>query len=159
VADALESAMPAQVGHGIVHGDYRLGNMIVGTDARVAAVLDWELCTLGDVMADVGYIMNNWAQPGEPQVTSRGAAQPPTEAGGFQRREEFLERYAELTGRDITNVDYYRAFQYWRLAAIVEGVMARYLKGVMGADADTDAFREQIDGLAQAALDLVHTWD
>jgi aminoglycoside phosphotransferase (APT) family kinase protein len=159
VADALEAAMPAQVGHGIVHGDYRLGNMMIGTDARLAAVLDWELCTLGDVMADVGFIMNNWAAPGERQVTQRGAAQPPTEAGGFQSREEFLARYAELTGRDVSNVDYYRAFQYWRLAAIVEGVMARYLKGVMGADADTDAFREQIDGLAEAALDLVRTWD
>jgi aminoglycoside phosphotransferase (APT) family kinase protein len=157
VADALAVAMPAQVGAGIVHGDYRLGNMIVGSDARVAAVLDWELCTLGDVMADVGYIMNNWAQPGEPRITSRGAALPPTEAGGFCTREEFLARYCELTGRDVSNVDYYRAFQYWRLAVIVEGVMARYLKGVMGGEEDTDSFREQVDGLAQSALDLVRT--
>lgn len=59
VADGLEAAMPEQVGSGIVHGDYRLGNMMVGRDGRIAAVLDWELCTLGDTMADVGYIMNN----------------------------------------------------------------------------------------------------
>ncbi|MGD9751723.1 MAG: phosphotransferase family protein [Acidimicrobiia bacterium] len=159
VADGLEAAMPEQVGAGIVHGDYRLGNLMVGRDARVAAVLDWELCTLGDVMADVGYIMNNWAQPGEPNLITRGAAEPPTEAGGFQSREAFLDRYAELTGRDVSNVDYYRAFQYWRLAAIVEGVMSRYLKGVMGAEADIDTFRNQIDGLAQTALELVRSWD
>ena len=62
-----------------------------------------------------------------------------------------LERYAQLSGRDPSRIDYYRAFQYWRLAAIVEGVMARYLKGVMGHAADTEPFRAQIDGLAAAA--------
>ncbi len=158
VADALEQAMPPQVGAGIVHGDYRLGNMLTASDATVAAVLDWELCTLGDVMADVGYIMNNWAQPGEDGPTNRGAAQAPTAAGGFCSREEFLDRYAELTGRDVSQVAYYRAFQYWRLAAIVEGVLARYLKGVMGGEADTDEFREQVNGLAEAALDLTRTF-
>jgi hypothetical protein len=62
-----------------------------------------------------------------------------------------LERYHALTGRDPSRVEYYRAFQYWRLAAIVEGVMARYLKGVMGHAADVGEFRAQIDGLAAAA--------
>ena len=156
VAQALEDQIPEQKSSGIVHGDYRLGNMLSSRDGRVAAVLDWELCTLGDPLADVGYILNNWAQPGEEGVTSRGAAQAPTTAGGFQTREVMLARYEELTGTDCSGVDYYRAFQYWRLAAIVEGVMARYLKGVMGDnDEDTDEFRDQIDGLAAAALDLV----
>jgi aminoglycoside phosphotransferase (APT) family kinase protein len=155
VADALEADMPAQRGASIVHGDYRLGNMITGADARIHAVLDWELCTLGDPLADVGYVLNNWAQPGEEGPTSRGAAQAPTQAGGFPDRAELVAHYEELRGQAVGDVDYYRAFQYWRLAAIVEGVMARYLKGVMGAEADTDAFREQVDGLAAAALDLV----
>ena len=66
-----------------------------------------------------------------------------------------LDHYAELTGRDVSRVDYYRAFSYWRLAAIVEGVLARYLKGVMGRTADTSAFRAQVDGLAAAALERV----
>jgi aminoglycoside phosphotransferase (APT) family kinase protein len=162
VAEALAANIPPQIGSGIVHGDYRLGNMLIGTDGGnrglVAAVLDWELCTLGDVMADVGYVMNNWVQPGEPPITSRGAALPPTEVGGFCTREEFLARYEALTGRDTSNIGYYRAFQYWRLAAIVEGVMARYLKGAMGVEADTDAFKEQIENLSQAALDLVNQW-
>jgi aminoglycoside phosphotransferase (APT) family kinase protein len=157
VADALESTMPEQIGATIVHGDYRLGNMITGADARIAAVLDWELCTLGDPMADVGYLMNNWAGPGEDSASARGAALMPTQAPGFPGREHMLARYAELTGRDLSRVDYYRAFQYWRLAAIVEGVLSRYLKGVMGNRADTAAFKAQIDGLAEEAVRLVRT--
>ncbi|MFV0258819.1 MAG: phosphotransferase family protein, partial [Acidimicrobiales bacterium] len=128
--ELLTAAKPPQRYTGIVHGDYRLGNML--TDAAkgsVAAVLDWELCTLGDVLADVGYLANNWLQPGE--ESPRGATSYPTMIGGFWTREQMLERYAEQTGFEVANVDYYRAFQYWRLAAIVEGVMARYLKGVM----------------------------
>ncbi len=154
VHEALVSLMPEQKYTGIVHGDYRLGNCITGTNARIAAVLDWELCTLGDVLADVGYLMNNWAEPGEVGGSAAAAASP-SAAGGFQTRAEVLAMYSSLTGRSVTNVDYYRAFQYWRLAAIVEGVMARYLKGVMGGKADTDAFRAQIDGLASSALTLV----
>jgi len=152
---ALQAAIPVQRGSGIVHGDYRLGNMLTGSDARIAAVLDWELCTLGDPLADLGYLMNNWAEPGERGPESRGAALAPTVAGGFPARREMLDLYAERTGRDVSGVDYYRAFSYWRLAAIVEGVLARYLKGVMGGTADTGAFRAQVDGLAAAALERV----
>ncbi len=157
VHQALASDIPPQQGAGIVHGDYRIGNMITGADARIAAVLDWELCTLGDPLADVAFLLNNWAEPGEAAPTARGAAQSPSLAGGFPSRAELTGRYAARTGRDLARIDYYRAFQYWRLAAIVEGVMARYLKGVMGGQADTDAFRRQIDGLAQSALELVET--
>ena len=158
VYEALSRDIPEQVGAGIVHGDYRLGNMLTGADHRIAAVLDWELCTLGDPLADLGYLLNNWAEPGEERgPTSRGAALAPTLAPGFQSRDEIVKRYEELTGRDASQIDYYRAFQYWRLAAIVEGVMARYLKGVMGAEADTGAFKTQIDGLADAALDRVRS--
>ena len=137
VYDALSSSIPEQKGASIVHGDYRLGNMITGSDARIAAVLDWELCTLGDPLADMGYLLNNWAEPGEVGPEARGAALSPSAAGGFPTRAEVVARYSELSGRDVSNVDYYRAFQYWRLAAIVEGVLARYLKGVMGNAADT----------------------
>ena len=152
---ALQSGIPEQKGAGVVHGDYRLGNMLTGKDARIAAVLDWELCTLGDPLADLGYLMNNWAEPGESGPESRGAALAPTVAGGFPTRREMLDDYAQRTGRDVSKVDYYRAFSYWRLAAIVEGVLARYLKGVMGKTADTDAFRAQVDALAEAAVERV----
>ena len=154
VHSALVEMMPLQKDAAIVHGDYRLGNCITGDDRQIHAVLDWELCTLGDPMADIGYLMNNWAEPGEVGGTAAAAASP-SAAGGFQSRAEILAIYARKTGRDVSNVDYYRGFQYWRLAAIVEGVMARYLKGVMGGNADTTAFRIQIDGLAESALKLV----
>jgi len=157
IYEALSRNIPEQVGASVVHGDYRLGNMIATPAARIAAVLDWELCTLGDPLADLGYLLNNWALPGEDGPTARGAALAPTAAGGFPSREEIVQRYTELTGRYVSRIAYYRAFQYWRLAAIVEGVLARYLKGVMGTGANTDAFRQQVDGLADAALEMVET--
>ncbi len=157
VAAGLREKMPEQIGASIVHGDYRLGNMLSLSEGKVAAVLDWELCTLGDPMADIGYIMNNWGEPGE--KPAKGAAPSPTHSPGFPSRAEFLARYTELTGRDTSMVSYYRAFQYWRLAGIVEGVLARYLKGVMGNAADTDVFRQQVDGLAFAAVDLLKELD
>ncbi len=148
----LEKIAPEQVGATIVHGDYRLGNTLTADDGSVAAVLDWELCTLGDPLADMGYLLNGWAQPGEDDPSAqRGAAMAPSVAGGFPDRAELMARYTELTGRDLSRIDYYRAFQYWRFAAIVEGVMSRYMKGVMGGNADVDAFRTQIDAFAIAA--------
>ena len=157
VHDLLEKTAPPQVGASIVHGDYRLGNTLTAADGHVAAVLDWELCTLGDPLADLGYLLNGWARPGEDDPSARrGAARAPTLAGGFPVRDELMRRYRELTGRDLARIDYYRAFQYWRFAAIVEGVMARYMKGVMGGDADIDAFRAQIDGFAAAAREQLH---
>ena len=157
VYETLVQNIPEQRGATLVHGDYRLGNMLVGGGHRIAAVLDWELCTLGDPLADFGYLLNNWAEPGEEGgVTGRGAALAPTIAPGFPTRAELEARYQERSGREVAHTDYYRAFQYWRLAAIVEGVMSRYLKGVMGDEpADLSAFRLQIDGLALAALERV----
>ena len=155
VHEALGEVCPPQDGAAIVHGDYRLGNAITGADARIAAVLDWELCTLGDPLADLGYLLNNWAAPGETGPVTRGAALSPSMAGGFPDREALVERYARRTGAQVRNVPFYRAFQYWRLAAIVEGVMARYLKGVMAGEADTGSMRLQVDGLAAAAADML----
>ena len=153
--ELLLAAKPEQKYTGIVHGDYRLGNMLSGADGKLKAVLDWELCTLGDTLADVGYIMNNWAQLDDPQTEE--SAISPTAVSGFPTRAEFIEAYAKRTGHEVANVDYYRSFQYWRLAAIVEGVMARYLKGVMGNEADTSVFKTRIDRLAEAALQLVRS--
>lgn len=157
--ELLVANKPEQKYTGIVHGDYRLGNMLVDPNTgSLVAVLDWELCTLGDVLADVGYLLNNWVQPGE--ESARGATANPTSVGGFRTREELVEHYSELTGFEVTSINYYRAFQNWRLAAIVEGVLARYLQGVMADDTvDTDAYKEQVEGLCQQALELLATLD
>lgn len=147
----LSEQMPEQVGAAIVHGDYRLGNMIVG-DGRVRAVLDWELCTLGDPLADVGYLLNSWIGPGEGE-----APVAPTSIGGFPGRDELCERYQAATGRSLDGIDYYRAFSHWRLAAIGQGVYKRYLVGAMGEnpDIDLEAYKENVRARAAAALELL----
>lgn len=147
----LEERMPEQIGSAIVHGDFRLGNMIVG-DGRIKALLDWELCTLGDPLADVGYLLNSWVEPGETDT-----AVTPVEAGGFPTRDELKARYQSATGRDLGGVDYYRAFSHWRLAAIGQGVYKRYLVGAMGdnRDMDLDQYKLSVTTRAQAALSLL----
>jgi aminoglycoside phosphotransferase (APT) family kinase protein len=153
---ALAERIPEQLGYAIVHGDYRVGNMLVSGEGRVQAVLDWELCTLGDPLADIGYLLNNWAEPGE-KIGDGGAALSPTAVGGFWSRDELVAHYSKLTGRSLDQVNYYRAFQYWRLASIVEGVLARYMKGAMADKINLDVFRDQIDELAKAAVEMVDT--
>lgn len=148
LADDLVAHAPKQRHTGIVHGDYRLGNVIVDEVGTLVAVLDWELWTLGDVLADLGFILDNWYEPGddEPQVWMEV---PPTLAGGFPTRDEVVGRYAERTGFDVTAVEYYRAFQHWKVAALAEGVKRRYESGDM-ADTEVD-----FDHLNQRVLDLV----
>ena len=155
----LVVAKPEQKYTGVVHGDYRLGNLLSDpVNGTVEAVLDWELCTLGDVLADVGYILNNWVQPGEEVI--EGATAAPTSIGGFTTREDLVERYSARTGFEVADINYYRAFQAWRLAAIVEGVLNRYLQGVMGDDSvDTDQYKLQVEGLVDKALELLATLD
>jgi aminoglycoside phosphotransferase (APT) family kinase protein len=156
----LEAKMPEQVSTAIVHGDFRMGNFLTnGAKGRIEAVLDWELCTLGDPLADVGYLMNDWNGPNDERPTASGTGLSATSSGGFPNREEILARYEELTGFSTKGVDYYRAFQYWRLAAIVEGVLSRYKKGVMGDAVDTSAYEAQTTALASAALDLARSDD
>jgi len=153
-ARLLEAQMPEQIGASIVHGDYRLGNMIV-RGGRILAVLDWELCTLGDPLADVGYLLNSWVQPGEPGTELIPAV--PTAAGGFPTRERLCDRYSAATGRDLSGINYYRAFSHWRLAAIGQGVYKRYLVGAMGEnrDMDLDAYKNSVHQRAAAALELL----
>ena len=153
VSALLEAHMPEQIGSAIVHGDYRLGNMIIG-DGRVKAVLDWELCTLGDALADVGYLLNNWIVPGDPNEAD---ADVPTAGGGFPSREALCERYTDATGTDLSGINYYRAFSHWRLAAIGQGVYKRYLVGAMGEnpDMDLEQYKEGVRLRAVAALELL----
>jgi len=147
----LEERMPEQVGASIVHGDYRLGNMIAAEGA-IRAVLDWELCTLGDPLADVGYLLNSWSEPGE-----AAADIAPTAVAGFAGRAEVSARYQAATGRDLSAIDYYRAFSHWRLAAIGQGVYKRYLVGAMGEgrDVDLEAQKHGVQQRAETALALL----
>ena len=98
--------------------------MILTPAGEVAAVVDWELCTLGDPLADVGLLMAYWPDRGEETIA---LGQPANLAPGFPTREELAARYAERSGRDLADLDFFVALGYWKLAIILEGVYARYV--------------------------------
>lgn len=151
----LHVRKPDQIGSAIVHGDYRPGNFM-HQDGAIAAVFDWELCTLGDPLADVGYLLNNWHQPEDVIEATAASAPPPTSIGGFPTREEMCDWYASGTGRDLSDINYYRAFSHWRLACIVQGVYKRFLMGAMGdQEMDLEAYRSGVGRMARSALELM----
>ena len=128
----LKKAVPDSPAPTIVHGDYRLGNMMLAADdpGRVVAVLDWEMATLGDPLADLGYTLIYWGEEGDPAeylAALTGAAV--TAQPGFFRREEIVETYARLSGRDVSAIEFYRVLAHYKLAVIVEGIHARFLAG------------------------------
>jgi aminoglycoside phosphotransferase (APT) family kinase protein len=149
----LAANLPAQVGPArIVHGDFRLDNVVLSPAGQVLAVLDWELCTLGDPLADVGLLLVYWAEPGD-QTLPLGAA--PTVMAGFPGRAAITEAYAARSGRDLSQLDVYVAFASWKLAVILEGVVARHATGAYGEGDDTwRGFAEVVVKLADRALEL-----
>ncbi len=147
----LEANIPPQIGYGITHGDYRLDNCMIGFDNNVAAVLDWELCTLGDVLADLGGMLMWWGDHGSSKILMSDA---PTIADGYISPEEAAKNYSAISGRDLSNLPYYIAFQFWRLAAITEGVRVRFTAGAMGNKDIGDelaGFKVRIDALLESS--------
>lgn len=138
VHDLLAATVPESA-RCIVHGDYRAGNVSYTGQGDVAAVFDWELATLGDPLADLGWLIGTWQRPGDtlPPLTAGPSAEP-----GFADRDKLVARYAARSGRDVSNLDYYVAFNRWRAACIGAGVLARYRAGVMGVDDEVGAERE-----------------
>ncbi|WP_424893530.1 phosphotransferase family protein [Streptomyces sp. XH2] len=130
---ALAAALPASPAAAVVHGDYRLDNVLIGADDTVAAVLDWEMSTLGDPLTDLGLLVMYSEQepvPGSPISTTR-------EAPGHPAPAEIVERYAAASGRDVSALPWYTAFAYFKLAVILEGIHYRYTLGqTVGAGFD-----------------------
>jgi len=148
VHDELAANIPPQGPAAIVHGDYRLDNCMLGGDGSVIAVLDWEICTLGDPLADVGLLCVYWSDPDEAAVLPQAS---PTALEGFPRKQELVDRYAAVSGRDLSDLPFYVAFGYWKLTCIIAGVYARYAGGAMGdvPEATIAGFREMLDRLAE----------
>jgi aminoglycoside phosphotransferase (APT) family kinase protein len=146
VHDRLRERIPEQGPATIVHGDYRLDNTIVSASGDLLAVLDWELCTLGDPLADVGLLLVYWSRP-------YGAG--PTAADGFPPIVELIDRYARESGRDLSELAFYEAFSAWRIAVILEGVYARTRAGAYGDRGGTDGLVEAVNGLAERAARAV----
>jgi len=132
VGDQLAASIPSQQRVSVVHGDYRLDNTVLDERGAVRAILDWEICTLGDPVADLGLLLVYWAEPSDPTANVLGVS--PTTAQGFESRDQVLRAYASHSDLDLAHVAYYQAFGYWKLACIMQGVYARYSAGAAGGD-------------------------
>ena len=129
----LSRSIPQSMSATILHGDYRIDNVLLGTDdpTRIAAVLDWEMATLGDPLCDLGMLLMYWGQPGERFAS---AVHEITAAEGFPDREEISEAYSRATGASLEQLSFYVAFSYFKLAVIVEGINARHIDGLTVGD-------------------------
>jgi aminoglycoside phosphotransferase (APT) family kinase protein len=159
VSEWLARHLPASPPATIVHGDFRLDNVMFEPHppAHILAVVDWEMATLGDPLADLGYLLSNWRQKGDPpplfdQELELGLI---TEQEGFPTRAEVAARYAELSGRTVENLKFYEVLAVWKLAILLEGNYVRYL-----AKTTDDPFYALLDkgvpALGKRALNLIN---
>jgi aminoglycoside phosphotransferase (APT) family kinase protein len=154
LADNLPESGPST----IVHGDYRLGNVMVGDEApaRVKSVFDWELATIGDPLADVGYLTITWAQADDPEDLAFGALSAATRREGFPTRDELIARYEERTGRSVGALHWYQALAIWKAAVFMEGNYKAYVEG-RSDDQYLAMFDEGVPALAEQARQIART--
>lgn len=150
IHERLKTLVPEQQSSALVHGDFRLDNCIVAGSGAVQAVLDWELSTQGDPLADLGWMLLYWQPPAQlAPILPRGS-----DATGFPLGAELAQRYAEATGADLTRLDYYLAFAAWRLAVITLGVRARYSASAGAGDPlEVAGLTRDVEILAGVAAD------
>lgn len=155
VADLLAADVPRTQRHAVVHGDYRLGNlMITGSgEPKVKAILDWEMATLGDPLADVGYLLANYSEAGSPD--SALDLSPVTRRDGYPTAAELAERYAEASGLDLSELGWYRALAYWKSAVFCEAMYTRYLAGERPGDDFAPQLETGVPELARRALEAL----
>ncbi|MFL5969753.1 MAG: phosphotransferase family protein [Gaiellaceae bacterium] len=152
----LAANVPEQLPPTVVHGDYRLGNMIVTRERpdRIAAVLDWEMGTIGDPRADVGYLVATYSEPGG-QANPLGTS-PVTATEGFLTRRELVARYAERSGRDVEPLAWFEALALWKAAVFCEAIYGRYVRGELTEDDErARRFETGVPQLAQTAAAVI----
>jgi aminoglycoside phosphotransferase (APT) family kinase protein len=156
VARYLADHTPEPLEPTVVHGDYRLGNMMVAPDdpRRIVAVLDWEMGAIGDPRADVGYLLATYSEP-DGQFSPLGSS-PVTAEAGFPTRTQLVERYVERSGRDVEPLPWFEALALWKAAVFCEAIYGRFVRGELGEE-DTRAaiFEHAVPLLAQTALEAV----
>ncbi len=152
LGEELAAAAPAQQRTSIVHGDYRLDNVILGDTGEVRAVLDWELCTLGDPLVDLGLLLTYWASPdGPPPVPTA------TSFAGFPDRAAVVADYAACSALDLSEVSYYVAFGHWKMVCILDGIFERYEHGSAAGSTETVAhYPELMRSLATRGRAILH---
>jgi aminoglycoside phosphotransferase (APT) family kinase protein len=156
VSRLLASQLPEPLPATVVHGDFRLGNMMVapGDPTRIVAALDWEMGAIGDPRADVGYLLSTYSEPGG-KPSALGSS-PVTAEPGFPSRDELVEHYAQRSGRDVGPLAWFEALALWKAAVFCEAIYGRYIRGELGAE-DTRAalFEQGVPRLAASALDVL----
>jgi aminoglycoside phosphotransferase (APT) family kinase protein len=156
VARYLAEHTPEQLEPTVVHGDYRLGNMMVSPDdpTHIAAVLDWEMGAIGDPRADVGYLLATYSEP-DGRFSPLGSS-PVTAERGFPSRAELVERYAERSGRDVEPLGWFEALALWKASVFCEAIYGRFVRGELGEE-DTRAaiYEHAVPLLAETALERV----
>ena len=145
----LSENMPSSGPATIVHGDYRLGNTIfaLGAPARLAAVLDWEMATIGDPLADLGYLCMMWTERGDPDGGMRDALGGVTRRDGFPTRSELIGAYEQRTGRSMRDLRWYTTLARWKSIVFMEGNYKRAIAGTT----DDPYLRQFGDGVLELA--------
>jgi aminoglycoside phosphotransferase (APT) family kinase protein len=131
VTQWLQKHLPPQSGATLVHGDYKLDNVMFAArpPATLVAIFDWEMATLGDPLADVGWVLSFWGPTGDPPEPEPKGSNYITEQAGFLSREEMATRYEEKSGRRMTHFPFYHCFAVWKVTIILEGLYRHYLEG------------------------------
>jgi aminoglycoside phosphotransferase (APT) family kinase protein len=158
VSDWLAANMPESPPATIVHGDFRMGNTMVANDApaRIIAIFDWELSTIGDPLADLGYLTVSWVEPGDPEDTMYSSLTAVTRREGFPTRAEMIAYYEERTGRSMSDLRWYQALAIWKAAVFMEGNYKRSIAG-MSDDPFLKLFDEGVPKLAEAAYEVIYS--
>jgi aminoglycoside phosphotransferase (APT) family kinase protein len=150
----LKANQPAESHISLVHNDYKLDNVMLAEDdpGRIVAVFDWDMCTLGDPLSDLGALLTYWTEPNDPPYLQATAMMPLGEPD-FLSRAELVARYADKSGRAVADIDFYHALGLFRLTVIVAQIYARYRRG-QTQDARFAAMEHMIPALARRAAEI-----
>lgn len=153
----LSERLPESAYSSLVHNDYKLDNTMYSADdpGRMVAIFDWDMCTLGDPLSDVGMLLTYWTQPDDPPLVKGIGTMPPGDYGFFSRR-EILERYAERSGRDLANMGFYHVLGIFRLLVILQQIYVRYVRGFT-QDARFAQLGLAVQGLTAWALEVMES--
>ncbi len=152
IAEWLTNHMPTVSDAAIVHNDFKYDNLVLDPAdlTRVVAVLDWEMATIGDPLMDLGTTLGYWVEASDPEAVRTGAFGPTALPGSLSRR-ELADRYAERSGRDVSDVLFYYCFGVYKIAVIVQQIYARYVRGHT-QDERFAHLNERVSALSQAAV-------
>lgn len=148
----LKAHIPHSMASTLVHNDYKLDNTMFADDdpTRLVAIFDWDMCTLGDPLSDVGALLTYWTQPDDPPLVQMTTTMP-VGIQGFLSRQELVERYAQKSGRDVSQIRFYHALGVFRLVVIAQQIYIRYVHG-QTKDERFAGLGQVVEALAQTAL-------